>query len=77
MEKNTSSYFISLTPDEQEIILDTLRISFNDFPNFDFMVADKLRQLLIDVNNTKIDEISTKKVTDKYFDTKSFKDTPE
>ena len=77
MEKNKSSFFISLTNEERNEIFESLRVCFSDFPNFDSMVAEKLQQLLIDVDSTEIDELSAKKVTDKYFDTKSFKDTPE
>eukprot|EP01036_Dinobryon_divergens_P033319 gene33319-43076_t len=76
MEK-FKSFFISLTDEDRENIFETLRVCFSDFPNFDTIVADKLQQLLIDVESTEIDENCTKRITDKYFDTKSFKDTPE
>eukprot|EP00597_Dinobryon_sp_UTEXLB2267_P002753 CAMPEP_0170074002 /NCGR_PEP_ID=MMETSP0019_2-20121128/11363_1 /TAXON_ID=98059 /ORGANISM="Dinobryon sp., Strain UTEXLB2267" /LENGTH=412 /DNA_ID=CAMNT_0010283983 /DNA_START=161 /DNA_END=1399 /DNA_ORIENTATION=- len=74
MEKH---YYSSLSDEEQKIIFNMLKICFSDCPYFDTMIADKLIQLLADSNYAEINVASTKRVTDKYFDTKSFKDTPQ
>jgi len=74
MEKH---YYSSLSDEEQKIIFNMLKICFSDCPYFDSMIADKLIQLLADSNYSEINVAATKHVTDKYFDTKSFKDTPQ
>ena len=77
MEKQiVKSYYITLSEEEQKIIFNIIKMSFADCPYFESMVEDKLVQLLADTNNAEISINTTKRVTDKYFDTKSFKDTP-
>lgn len=75
MDEDT--FRVTLSAAEQLAIFVEMKNKFRDFNFFDTMVSDKLLQLLADCNHTPIDVISTKRIGDKYFDTKSFKDTPK
>lgn len=53
-----------------------IKSSFSDFHLFDYLVADKLKQAIIDSDNIELNMKTTKKVAERYFDVESFK-TPE
>lgn len=57
-------------------IYSQIKSSFSDFHLFDNLVAEKLKQAIIDSDNIEINFKTTKKVVERYFDIEAFK-TPE
>jgi len=57
-------------------IFSQIKSSFSDFHLFDNLVAEKLKQAIIDSDNIEINFKTTKKVVERYFDIEAFK-TPE
>lgn len=65
-----------LTSALHQEIFNQIKSSFSDFHLFDYLVADKLKQAIIDSDNIELNMKTTKKVAERYFDVESFK-TPE
>lgn len=65
-----------LTSTLHQEIFNQIKSSFSDFHLFDYLVADKLKQAIIDSDNIELNMKTTKKVAERYFDVESFK-TPE
>jgi hypothetical protein len=64
---------VVLSPNVQEEIFEKVKTSFVDFTLFDQLVAKQLKQAISDSNNIDIDAKSVRKLTEKYFDSDSFK----
>lgn len=54
-------------------IFNTIKSSFSDFHLFDYLVAEKLKQAIIDADNIELNMKTAKKVAERYFDVESFK----
>jgi hypothetical protein len=62
--------------DRHQEVFSFIKSSFSDFHLFDYLVADKLKQAIMDADNIELNQKTAKKVAERYFDVDSFK-TPE
>mmetsp|Transcript_109895 Transcript_109895/g.215426 ORF Transcript_109895/g.215426 Transcript_109895/m.215426 type:complete len:403 (-) Transcript_109895:277-1485(-) len=63
----------TLTNPKHQEIFNQIKSSFSDFHLFDYLVADKLKQAIMDSDNIELNMKTTKKVAERYFDVESFK----